>query len=297
MGHHLFPPLLDAEGNPTGVDPRECPTCHEGHLSLKLGRFGAFVGCSRYPECRHTRPLTVNGQDATSPLDSAGKDLGADPATGLDVSVKTGRFGPYVELGTGKTAKRTSIPKAFDPPSLTLDQALVLLSLPRPLGEHPETGDKMLVGLGRFGPYIQTGTKYHKLNDAALVLTLTLEQALVCLLEKPVRAPKTADGEDRPVVDRGRALGENPEGKTVTLKSGRFGPYVTDGKVNATLPRSIEPDDITLSEALDFLAQKVQKMLDKGEVPSAKPVVKKKAVVSAEKPVKKKAVAKKSKEV
>jgi DNA topoisomerase I len=278
LAQHLFPPVLDENGQPTGADPRECSVCHEGQMSLKLGRFGAFVGCSRYPECRHARPLTATGRDAGEALDSSGKSLGLDPVSGLEVLIKSGRFGPYVEVGTGKEAKRTSIPKAFSPSEISLEQALILLTLPRPLGVHPETGDKIVTGLGKFGPYIQVGEKYHRLAEASLVLTLDLAGALKALLEKPVPRSRTkaSDGSTDEAKgataekNKGRTLGENPSGKAIILKEGRFGPYVTDGKVNATIPRSFNPEEITLSDALDILHKKAQKMLEAEKNPDSK---------------------------
>ena len=137
-----------------GADPRACPSCAIGRLSLKVGKFGAFIGCSNYPDCRYTRQLADTGDKASALAE--GKLLGTDPETGLDVTFRTGRFGPYVQLGEqngGEKPKRASIPKGTDPEDLDLDHALALLSLPREVGLHPESGKPIMAGFGRYGPY------------------------------------------------------------------------------------------------------------------------------------------------
>ena len=155
LAPHLFPPSKD------GTDPRVCPTCGNGRLGLKLGRFGAFIGCSNYPECKFTRQLAANGAA------SADKVLGKDPETGLDVAIKTGRFGTYLQLGEGskeEKPKRAGIPKGTSPDDITLEMALKLLSLPREVGKNPEDGEPIMAGIGRFGPYVQHGKTYASLE-------------------------------------------------------------------------------------------------------------------------------------
>ena len=177
LSPHLFPPNKD------GTDPRVCPTCGTGRVGLKLGRFGAFIGCSNYPECKFTRQLAANGAA------SADKVLGKDPETGLDVAIKTGRFGTYLQLGeTSKDKeekpKRAGIPKGTNLDDITLESALLLLSLPREVGKNPEDGEPILAGIGRFGPYVQHGKTYANLDSSEDVLTIGLNRAVTLIAEK-----------------------------------------------------------------------------------------------------------------
>src|SRR5690606_12761672 len=159
LASRIFPPKED------GSDPRLCPTCGTGKLSLKLGKFGAFIGCSNYPECKHTMQLS-DAASGQSPEAAAGDGiLGTDPETGEEVFLKSGRFGPYVQLGDGKEPKRASLPKGYEAASLTLEQALKLLSLPREVGPHPETGLMITAGIGRYGPFVLHDGKYANLPD------------------------------------------------------------------------------------------------------------------------------------
>src|SRR5438105_1650938 len=165
LSPHLFPPRAD------GSDPRQCPSCSTGRLSLKLGKFGGFIGCSNYPECRYTRQLSTPAEGAP---DGGMKKLGVDPATGLEVTLRSGRFGPYVQLGEaidGAKPKRAGIPKGLAVEDLDLDRALGLLSLPRQIGKHPEDGEPIMAGIGRFGPYIQHGKAYANLETGDDVLS------------------------------------------------------------------------------------------------------------------------------
>jgi DNA topoisomerase I len=246
LGPHIFPAPIE------GGDPRACPSCGAGRLSLKVGKFGAFIGCSNYPDCRYTRQLAdTNGEKAS--LAAEGKVLGTDPETGLEVTFRTGRFGPYVQLGEGsgkEKPKRASIPKGTDPESLELDRALALLALPREVGVHPETGKPITAGFGRYGPYIQHDGKYASLSAPEEVFEVGLNRAVSLLAEKAAnRRPRGAS-----VI---KELGDHPElGGKVQVLSGRYGPYVKHGKINATLPKDREPEQVTLQEAVALIAAK-----------------------------------------
>ena len=231
LGPHIFP---EPEG---GGDPRACPSCAAGRLSLKVGKFGAFIGCSNYPECRFTRQLAETGDKAPQ---TEAKLLGTDPESGLDVTLRTGRFGPYVQLGEGngkEKPKRASIPKGTDPETLELDRALALLALPREIGTHPETGKPIVAGFGRYGPYVQHDGKYASLSAPEEVFEVGINRAVSLLAEKAAnRSPRGAS-----VI---KELGDHPElGGKVQVLSGRYGPYVKHGKVNATIPKDIAPED------------------------------------------------------
>jgi DNA topoisomerase-1 len=250
LGPHVFPVRAD------GGDPRQCPTCGTGRLAIKLGRFGAFVGCSNYPECRYTRTFSSSGDGSEGT-----RTLGQDPETGLDVTVRSGRFGPYIQLGEGaegEKPKRASIPKGTAPDSIELDRALALLSLPREVGRHPESGEPIMANLGRYGPYVQHGSTYANLDAGDDVLTVGLNRAVALIADKASkgggRGPRSAPGFG------GRGLGDHPQkGGAVVVKSGRYGPYVSHGGVNATLPNDKSPETLTLEEALVLLDAKAGK--------------------------------------
>jgi DNA topoisomerase-1 len=247
LGPHIFPEPAE------GGDPRACPSCGAGRLSLKVGKFGAFIGCSNYPECRYTRQLAETGEKAPP---AEAKVLGTDPETGLEVTLRTGRFGPYVQLGEGngkEKPKRASIPKGTDPDSLELDRALALLALPREVGAHPETGKPILAGFGRYGPYVQHDGKYASLSAPEEVFEVGLNRAVSLLAEKAAnRRPRGAS-----VI---KELGEHPSlGGKVQVLSGRYGPYVKHGKINATLPKDIEPEQTTLEQAVELIAARSAK--------------------------------------
>ena len=246
LGPHIFPPKAD------GGDPRACPTCGTGTLSLKLGKFGAFIGCSNYPECRYTRPLAVpTGEDGDGGTPGT-RILGIDPESGLEVSVRDGRFGTFIQLGEGaegEKPKRSSIPKGMDPSTLDLDRALALLALPREVTIHPESGQPILAGIGRFGPYVQHGKTYASLGRDDDVLEIGGNRAIDLIVAKE------QGGRGGRAADPGRPLGDDPEtGKPVVVKAGRYGPYVTDGETNATLPRETSAEAITIAEAAALLA-------------------------------------------
>jgi DNA topoisomerase I len=240
LAPHLFPPRAD------GADPRACPGCTGGRLTLKLSKFGAFIGCSSYPECRYTRPLTVPG-DGSGEIGT--KKLGEDPKTGLEVTLRSGRFGPYVQLGEaekgGDKPKRAGLPKGTVPVDVDLERALQLLSLPREVGRHPEDGELIKAGIGRFGPYIQHGKTYASLEPGDDIFHIGLNRAVTLIAEKIAKGPRRRFG-----ADPGRALGDHPtRGGPIAAKNGRYGPYVSHEGVNATLPSDKTPETITLEEA------------------------------------------------
>ena len=245
LAPHLFPPRAD------GSDPRQCPTCGTGRLSLKLSKFGAFIGCSNYPECRYTRPLTAPG-DGSGEIST--KKLGVDPATGLDVTVRNGRFGPYLQLGEtvkgGDKPKRASLPKGVAPDEIDFERAVALLSLPREVGKHPEDGEPIRAGIGRFGPYVQHGKIYANLESSDEVFTIGLNRAVTLIAEKQAKGPRSR----RFGGDPGRSLGDHPtKGGPIVAKNGRYGPYVSHDGVNATLPRDKMPETITLDDAVALI--------------------------------------------
>jgi DNA topoisomerase I len=247
LSPHVFPPRED------GTDPRLCPTCGTGRLSLKLGKFGAFIGCSNYPECRYTRPFSVPGPgEETS--EASVRNLGQDPETGLQVTVRAGRFGPYVQLGeseNGEKPKRTALPKGTDPATVDLAHALKLLGLPREIGRHPESGEPIMASIGRYGPYVQHGKTYANLEAGDDVLNIGLNRAVTLIAEKALKRGR------RPAAAPGRSLGEHPEkGGEVVARAGRYGPYVSHDGVNATLPAGKTPESVTLEEAAALIDAK-----------------------------------------
>ncbi|MEM8643913.1 MAG: type I DNA topoisomerase [Pseudomonadota bacterium] len=281
LGPHIFPDTGD--GN-----PRACPSCNDGQLSLKVGKFGAFVGCSNYPDCRYTRQLADTGEKAAL---ADGKVLGLDPETELEVSVRTGRFGPYIQLGEakdGEKPKRASIPKGSDPESIDLERALALLSLPREVGIHPESGKPITAGYGRFGPYVQCDGKYASLSTPEEVFEVGANRAITLLAEKAAKGAQRGAS----VI---KELGEHPEaGGKVQVLNGRYGPYVKHDKINATIPRDRAPEDISLEEAIELIAARAAKgpAKKKASKKAAKKTTAKKS--AAKKTAAKKSAAKKS---
>jgi DNA topoisomerase-1 len=249
LGPHIYPPRAD------GGDVRQCPNCGTGRLNLKAGKFGAFVGCSNYPECRYTRPLAADSGEA-----SADRSLGQDPESGLDVWVKAGRFGPYIQLGEqkdyaeGEKPKRAGIPKGTSPSDVDLELALKLLSLPREIGKHPETGTPITAGIGRFGPFVRHDKTYASLEAGDEVFDIGLNRAVTLIAEKALKGPSRRFG-----ADPGKAIGDHPTLGTVAVKSGRYGPYVTAGGVNATIPAEFEKDAITLPQAIALIDERAAK--------------------------------------
>ena len=281
LSPHLYPLRED------GSDPRICPTCGSGRLHLKTARSGgAFIGCGNYPECRYTRP--ISGGDEGGSVD--GKILGLDEA-GLPISIRAGRFGPYVQRGEATEEQpkpgRASLPKSWGPDGITLERALDLLNLPRPVGLHPEDGVLVEAGLGRFGPYIKHGSAYANVTDIEEVFTIGMNRAVELLALKAAGRRGAA-----PAAGPLKVLGDHPDGGEVSVMPGRYGPYVKWGKVNATLPKELVPEDVTLEEALALVAEKAGKSAKKAPArkASAKPAAAKAAVKKA--PAKKAAVKK-----
>ncbi|MGH7031699.1 MAG: topoisomerase C-terminal repeat-containing protein, partial [Stellaceae bacterium] len=243
LGRHFFP------ADESGRDPRLCPVCGTGRLSLKLGKFGAFIGCANYPNCRYTRPLAIEGAAEDAAADSA---LGTDAASGLAVTIKKGPFGHYVQLGEANgegKPKRVALPRALKPAEVDLDTALRLLALPRELGRHPETGETIVAGIGRFGPYIKHGKAFKSLAADDDVLTIGLNRAVVLLAEP---AAERRRGAPQPL----RTLGPHPDGGAVGFYQGRYGPYVSHEGIIASLPKGVDADAFSLEEAVLLLAER-----------------------------------------
>src|ERR1700751_667088 len=223
LGPHFFP------NGESGPAPRLCPVCGAGRLSLKLGKFGAFIGCSNYPNCRYTRPLALEAEADAAPPETA---IGTEPVSGLAITLKKGPYGHYVQLGEGNgefKPKRVALPRSLKPADVDLEMALRLLALPRELGRHPETGDTITAGIGRFGAYIKHGTTFKSLGADDDVLTIGLNRAVVLLAEPASerrRGPQLL-----------RTLGDHPKGGGVGLYRGRYGPYVSHDGVIASIPR------------------------------------------------------------
>ncbi len=252
-----------------GSNPRVCQVCGTGQLSLKLGKYGAFVGCSNYPECNYTRQLSSEGG---AEADAAGlnepKALGKDPMTGEEITLRSGRFGPYIQRGDGKEAKRSSLPKGWTPDSIDHEKALALLSLPRDVGQHPESGKMISTGLGRYGPFVLHDGTYANLEGVDEVFTIGLNRAVSVLADKQT---KGAGGRGRAAPAALKTLGDHPDGGPITVRDGRYGPYVNWGKVNATLPKGKTPEDVTLEEALALIADKAPAKATKAKAaPKAK---------------------------
>ena len=250
LGPHIFPDKGD------GTDPRKCRACADGRLSLKVGKFGAFIGCSNYPECRYTRPLNPAAAEGEQAGNAA---LGTDPETGAEVTLRDGRFGPYIQLGEqgeDKDAKpkRSSLPRGLKPEDVTLAKALALLALPREIAKHPESGEPILAGIGRYGPYVQHGKTYANLAADDDVLEIGGNRAIDLIVEK--ESGRGGGGRFGGSAGAGRALGDHPQGGAVAIKAGRFGAYVNWGKINATLPKGTNAEAVTMEEAVALLAAK-----------------------------------------
>jgi DNA topoisomerase-1 len=286
LGPHIFPPRED------GGDPRRCQVCGTGTLSLRLGKYGAFVGCSNYPDCKYTRPL-VSGENGESAIPAEGVELGEGPSG--PVLLKTGRFGPYVETPNGEDKpKRASLPRGWTPEDLTLEKALKLLSLPRIVGEHPSEHETILAGIGRYGPYLQMGKTYANLPGVDDVFEIQMNRAVALIDEKKAGGGRGRFGRAAPQAIK--ELGDSPvTGKPVRVLSGRYGPYINDGETNANVPKDKKPEDVTLDEALALLAARAEAGGGKKKRGAAKKAAPRKEAAKAEgrKPAAKKSAAKK----
>ncbi|MFN0113772.1 MAG: type I DNA topoisomerase [Paracoccaceae bacterium] len=251
LSPHLYPPRAD------GSDPRLCQTCGKGRLNLKTARSGgAFIGCSNYPDCRYTRPISVSGEGEPGAAD--GRVLGQDEA-GADILLKAGRFGPYVQRGEATADRpkpdRASLPKGWSAETMDLTRALQLLSLPRLVGKHPQDGVDVEAGIGRYGPYVKHNSTYANLPEVEEVFTIGMNRAVEVLAAKATRGSRGSGGAPAAL----RELGAHPEGGPVQVMAGRYGPYVKWDKVNATLPKGADPQAVTLEEALALIVEKAGK--------------------------------------
>ena len=239
----LFFPSDDIKN---GTPNRQCPTCSNGNLGLELGKYGAFLGCSNYPECKFTKQIASN-QDENNDNENfiPGNDgvLGVDPTTGLSVLIKKGPYGIYLQLGDEKKPKRTSIPRLVSAKDINLEKALAFLSLPRLIGQHPESGQDISAGIGRYGPYLKYDINFISLPADETVINLGLNHAVVLIAENSEKL--------------GKVLGDHPDGSgKIFVKSGRFGPYVEHNKLRATLPKDITIEEINLDKAIELLIAK-----------------------------------------
>jgi DNA topoisomerase-1 len=236
----LYPEKAD------GSDARLCPACGNGRLSLRGGKFGAFVACSNYPECRYTQKFGQTGGEAAGD---------APVELGDGIVLKTGRFGPYVERGEGDEVKRASLPKDLPAEDLTQEWAEKLLSLPREIGPHPETGNPITASIGRYGPYLLHDGKYARLGSTAEVFETGMNAAVAKLADAAAGGGKR-EGSREPIA----VLGPHPEsGKDLKVMEGRYGPYVSDGSVHATLPKGTDPKSVTLEQAIEWVDAKAAK--------------------------------------
>ncbi len=278
LGPHIFPARED------GADPRKCPVCADGRLNLKLGKFGAFIGCTNYPECRFTKQLGASEGDAGP------QDIGEDPETGEKITLRTGRYGPYVQRGDGDKPKRSGLPQGTDKADVDMELALKLLALPREVGLHPEDGKKITANFGRFGPYVKHDTIYASLPSAEDVFDIGLNHAVTLIAEKKAKGPGRRGAQVL------KDLGAAPDGRAIKVQKGKFGLYVSDGDANATLPEGTEPESVTMEQALALIAERIAKgggKKKKKKAESPKREIKAKAEKPA-KPVKKAAPKKKA---
>ena len=245
----LAPQLYPARED--GSDPRCCPQCDGGSLHLKTSRTGGFVGCSNYPECRYTRPI-------------GGEEQGGDRTLGEDngdqIFLRSGRFGPYVQRGEVteevKKPPRASLPKGWSADDMDLEKALTLLSLPRAIGPHPDDGELIEAGIGRYGPFVKHGRLYANLKEVDEVFTIGMNRAVEELAKKAASRGQGRGAAAKPL----KELGEHPEdGGAVNVMDGRYGPYVKWEKINATLPKDVEADAVTMDMAVALIAEKAAK--------------------------------------
>ena len=275
LAPHIFPDPGD------GTDPRLCPNCNEGRLSMRTARSGgAFIGCSNYPECRYTRPFGPPGAEPEDGIGPDGKLLGEHE--GCAITLRSGRFGPYVQRGepTEEAPKppRASLPKGWAVESIDLERAVTLLSLPREVGPHPEDGEPIEAGIGRYGPYVKHGRLYANLPEVEEVFTIGMNRAVEVLAQKAAGRGGRGRAAAKPLVE----LGEHPDGGPIAVMEGRYGPYVKWEKVNATIPKDMKPEEVNLEIALELIAEKQAKSPRKGAAkkPAAKKAPAKKAATA-----------------
>jgi DNA topoisomerase-1 len=266
LAPHFFPPTAD------GRDTRACPACKVGQLGIKLAKTSPFIGCSNYPECRYTRPLAVASGDESEQVGPL--ELGSDPKSGKKVTLRKGPYGDYVQLDEAgdEKPKRVSLPRGVAPSQMTLDLALGLLSLPRVVGDHPETKKPIMAGIGRFGPYLQHDGKYKSIPKDDDVLAIGLNRAVDLLAQE-------SKGRGRGATP-GKPIGNHPgDNQPVTLHDGQYGHYVKWGKINATIPKELTPESITLEQAVGLIAERAAKGGGGrfNKKPAAKKAAKKKA--------------------
>ncbi len=261
LGPHIFPAKED------GSDHRACPNCganaeKPGRLSLKTGKFGAFIGCSNYPDCRYTRQFSDTGAGPSEAQTPEGKVLGVDPESGFQVALKSGRFGTYLQLGEAtdyakdEKPKRSSLPKGVEAGSVDLPFALKMLSLPRAVGVHPESGKPITAGLGRYGPFILHDGGYANLDGFEEIFTVGVNRAVTLIADKKAgKGGRFGRATAREVL---KDLGDHPsEGGKIEVLNGKYGPYVTHNKVNATIPKGRDPAALTVDEAIALITERI----------------------------------------
>jgi len=273
----LFPPKDD------GSNPRACPNCDKGELSLRLGKFGAFLGCSNYPDCKFTRQLGGSEKDQKAAMEGD-REIGIDPVSGEMIWLKVGPYGPYLQLGVpekgGPKPKRCSLPKGLEPNDVDFELAVKLIALPREVGPHPESGNPITAGIGRYGPFVEHEKKYANLPDWREVLDIGINRAVTVIAEAKTRggraAPKAL-----------KSLGEHPdEGGEIQVLDGRYGPYVKHGKINATIPKDVDPQSISVEEAMRLIAERAAKQGTKKKAPAKKKAAPKKKAAAKPKAAK-----------
>jgi DNA topoisomerase-1 len=278
LAPQLYPPRED------GSDPRVCPKCGNGQLHLKTSRTGGFVGCGNYPECTYTRPIAGEGADGDERV------LGED--AGDEIWLKAGRFGPYVQRGEptpeNKKPPRASLPRGWSKDDMDLEKALVLLSLPRQIGDHPD-GGMISSNFGRFGPYIMhqlpddAKPTYANLKDPNDVFEIGMNRAVELLAEKRAKGPGRGGAAAKPL----KELGDHPDGGAMNVMEGRYGPYVKWEKVNATLPKDVDPKDVTVEMAVELVNEKASKKKPAKKKAAAKKTTAKKTTSKKKAPAKK----------
>ena len=278
LAPHIFPHGDD------GADPRKCPSCADGRLNLKLGRFGAFVGCTNYPECRFTRQIGAKpGEGDAGPV-----EIGLFPDSEDMITLRTGRFGPYVQRGEGDKPKRSGLPKGTDRSDVDLEMAVKLLNLPREVGLHPEDGKKITSNFGRFGPYVYHDGIYASLPSPEDVFDIGLNHAVTLIAEKKAKGPGRRGAQTL------KDLGAAPDGRQIKILKGKFGAYASDGETNATLHEGTEPETVTMEQALALIAEREAKGGGKKKKKAVKAKAEKPATEKKKAAPKKKAAAQKT---